>query len=238
MSTLAQFSGLAHVDFLKQLLLFAERITMQLGSEERANPVPASLWGWALAVCLLTRGRWRARPWARTLRRLARQLARGHCRDEPFGRNGGVGVSTVSWAARLASEQAPGPSAFSPRRQVPCVGKRAAVPPPQRGHHWGRDPGSGPLGDDGLLPPVCRPRRCEMRRALAAVGVRDLFHGSPGSGARGEARRGLCTAATRPGASRRKRIASWQATGGKGARGVTGQLPQVCGALRGDSRGG
>jgi len=82
------------------------------------------------------------------------------------------GVSTVSWAARLASEQAPGPSAFSPRRQVPCVGSRAAVPPPQWGHHWGRDPGSGPLGDDGLLPCVVRVAvKCAGRLLLLAGGT-------------------------------------------------------------------
>lgn len=50
-----QFGGLARTDFLKQLLLFAERTTMQPGSEQRADRVPASLWGRALAERLCTR---------------------------------------------------------------------------------------------------------------------------------------------------------------------------------------
>lgn len=90
------------------------------------------------------------------------------------------------------------------------MGSRAAAPRPQhvqcvnrgwslrRGHQWGRDPGPGPPGDHRLPPPVCRPGPREMLRALAAVGVRDLFHGSPRAWVLGESWRGLCKAATCP----------------------------------------
>lgn len=46
-----------------------------------------------------------------------------------------------------------------------------------------------------LLPPVLPQGRREMLRALDAVGVRDLFHGSPGAGVTREPWRGLCTSA-------------------------------------------
>ncbi|CAK7291905.1 hypothetical protein VULLAG_LOCUS2200 [Vulpes lagopus] len=155
--------------------------------------MPMSLWGWALAKSLhLWPGEGPSLGQGTGPRQLGWQLARGHGRDEPFGRDGDVWwLSTMSRAAQLPSKQAPGPSAFLLRRQVLCVGSRAAAPRPQHvqcvnrgrslrdGHQSGGDPGSGLLGDHRLLPPVCPLGRREMLRALAAVGVGDLLHSSP-----------------------------------------------------------
>lgn len=106
--------------------------------------------------------------------------------------------STVSWAAtalrvstrslRLLTPKASPlcgpPGVLSPTLVCPVcdLGVASEVWLPV-----GRNLGSGSLGDHRILPPQCRPRRREMLRALAAVGLRDLYHGSPESGALGEA---------------------------------------------------
>lgn len=51
----------------------------------------------------------------------------------------------------------------------------------------GQEAGLGVTRGPQASSSLCRPRGREVLRALAAVGGRDLFHGSPESGALGEA---------------------------------------------------
>lgn len=52
----SQLGGLVQTDFLKQTLLFVERVAMPPGSEDQGDSVPVCLWGRPLAERLLTCG--------------------------------------------------------------------------------------------------------------------------------------------------------------------------------------
>lgn len=106
--------------------------------------------------------------------------------------------STVSWAANALRASTRALRPLTPKASPRCgplgVLSLTVVCPVcglgVESEVWlpvGRNLGSGSLWDHRILPPPCRPRRREMLRALAAAGVRDLFHGSPESAALGEA---------------------------------------------------
>lgn len=95
---------LAHTDFLKQTLLFAERVAMPPGSEDQADSIPVCLWGRPLAERLLTCVR--ACPWGRAWGRGSWRGSwhMGVAEMSPLGGKGACGGGAQCPGQRLPSE--------------------------------------------------------------------------------------------------------------------------------------